>query len=34
VVDNIPFVASMIPAIKSMAPTFGGAENLMPLRLD
>lgn len=31
VVDNIPFVAAMIPVIKSMAPTFGGAENLMPL---
>lgn len=31
VVDNIPFVATMIPMIESMAPTFGGAENLMPL---
>jgi len=31
VVDNIPFVATMIPLIKSMAPTFGGAEGLMPL---
>ncbi len=31
IVDNIPFVATMIPLIKSMAPTFGGAENLMPL---
>jgi Na+/H+ antiporter NhaD/arsenite permease-like protein len=31
VVDNIPFVASTIPLIKAMAPTFGGAENLMPL---
>ena len=31
VVDNIPFVATMIPVIKSMAPTFGGAEGLMPL---
>jgi len=30
-VDNIPFVATMIPLIKSMAPTFGGAENLAPL---
>ena len=30
-VDNIPFVATMIPLIKSMAPTFGGSENLMPL---
>jgi len=31
IVDNIPFVATMIPIIKSMAPTFGGAENLFPL---
>ncbi len=31
IVDNIPFVATMIPLIKSMAPTFGGAENLMLL---
>lgn len=31
IVDNIPFVATMIPLVKSMAPTFGGAENLMPL---
>ena len=31
IVDNIPFVATMIPLIKSMAPTFGGAENLAPL---
>jgi Na+/H+ antiporter NhaD/arsenite permease-like protein len=31
IVDNIPFVATMIPLIKSMAPTFGGAEQLMPL---
>ena len=30
-VDNIPFVATMIPLIKTMAPTFGGAENLLPL---
>jgi Na+/H+ antiporter NhaD/arsenite permease-like protein len=30
-VDNIPFVASTIPLIKAMAPTFGGAENLAPL---
>ena len=30
-VDNIPFVATMIPLIKTMAPTFGGAENLAPL---
>ena len=31
IVDNIPFVATMIPLIKSMAPSFGGAEYLMPL---
>ncbi len=31
IVDNIPFVATMIPIIKSMAPTFGGSEGLMPL---
>lgn len=30
-VDNIPFVATMIPMIKSMAPVFGGAEALMPI---
>ena len=30
-VDNIPFVATMIPVIKSMAPIFGGSEGLMPL---
>jgi Na+/H+ antiporter NhaD/arsenite permease-like protein len=30
-VDNIPYVATMIPLIKSMAPSFGGAENLVPL---
>ena len=31
IVDNIPFVATMIPIIESMAPTFGGADQLMPL---
>ena len=31
IVDNIPFVATMIPLIKNMAPAFGGPENLMPL---
>jgi Na+/H+ antiporter NhaD/arsenite permease-like protein len=31
IVDNIPFVATMIPMIKSMAPAFGGAEGLLPL---
>ena len=30
-VDNIPFVATMIPMIQNMATTFGGAEALMPL---
>ncbi|MBS1828457.1 MAG: ArsB/NhaD family transporter [Acidobacteria bacterium] len=30
-IDNIPFVATMIPMIKSMAPAFGGADALMPL---
>ena len=30
-VDNIPFVATMIPMIESMASTFGGGENLRPL---
>ncbi|MBL8211731.1 MAG: ArsB/NhaD family transporter [Bryobacterales bacterium] len=29
-IDNIPFVATMIPMIKSMAPTFGGEQALMP----
>ncbi|HUL05630.1 MAG TPA: ArsB/NhaD family transporter [Candidatus Acidoferrum sp.] len=31
IIDNIPFVATMIPVIKSMAPSFGGAEGLLPL---
>lgn len=31
VVDNIPFVATMIPLIKNMAPTFGGEQGLLPL---
>jgi Na+/H+ antiporter NhaD/arsenite permease-like protein len=31
IVDNIPFVATMIPLIKSMAPSFGGAEHIEPL---
>ncbi len=30
-VDNIPFVATMIPLIENMATTFGGAEELVPL---
>src|SRR5713101_2473163 len=31
IVDNIPFVATMIPLIKSMAPAFGGPEQVEPL---
>ncbi len=31
IVDNIPFVATMIPLIESMAPAFGGPEALKPL---
>lgn len=31
IVDNIPFVATMIPLIKSMAPSFGGPDSLLPL---
>ncbi len=31
VIDNIPFVATMIPLIESMSGTFGGTEGLMPL---
>jgi Na+/H+ antiporter NhaD/arsenite permease-like protein len=31
IIDNIPFVATMIPLIKNMAPAFGGPEGLMPL---
>ena len=31
VIDNIPFVATMIPLIKSMAPAFGGTEKIEPL---
>jgi Na+/H+ antiporter NhaD/arsenite permease-like protein len=30
-IDNIPFVATMIPLIKAMAPTFGGEGALVPL---
>jgi Na+/H+ antiporter NhaD/arsenite permease-like protein len=30
-IDNIPFVATMIPVIKNMAPSFGGPEGLLPL---
>jgi Na+/H+ antiporter NhaD/arsenite permease-like protein len=31
IVDNIPFVATMIPLIKNMAPSFGGPEHIQPL---
>jgi Na+/H+ antiporter NhaD/arsenite permease-like protein len=31
IVDNIPFVATMIPLIKNMAPTFGGPHKIEPL---
>jgi len=31
IVDNIPFVATMIPLIKNMAPAFGGADHILPL---
>ncbi len=30
-IDNIPFVATMIPLIQSMAPTLGGEQALVPL---
>lgn len=31
IIDNIPFVATMIPMIKNMAPSMGGPEALVPL---
>jgi Na+/H+ antiporter NhaD/arsenite permease-like protein len=31
IVDNIPFVAAMIPLIKSTAPAYGGADHIVPL---
>jgi len=31
IVDNIPFVATMIPLIKSMAPAYGGPKEIEPL---
>ena len=31
IVDNIPFVATMIPLIKSMAPAYGGEDAILPL---
>jgi Na+/H+ antiporter NhaD/arsenite permease-like protein len=30
-IDNIPFVATMIPLIKSMAPAYGGPDKIEPL---
>jgi len=30
-IDNIPFVATMIPLIQGMGPSFGGADALQPL---
>ncbi|MDX8406285.1 MAG: ArsB/NhaD family transporter [Mariprofundus sp.] len=30
-IDNIPFVATMIPMIQDMGPSFGGPETLQPL---
>jgi Na+/H+ antiporter NhaD/arsenite permease-like protein len=31
IIDNIPFVATMIPLIKSMAPAYGGPDQIEPL---
>jgi len=31
IIDNIPFVAAMIPLIKVLAPSFGGEQALLPL---
>lgn len=31
IIDNIPFVATMIPLVKAMAPTFGGPDAIQPL---
>ena len=31
IIDNIPFVATMIPLVKDMAPAFGGAHQIEPL---
>ncbi len=31
IIDNIPFVATMIPVVKEMSATFGGPEGLLPL---
>jgi Na+/H+ antiporter NhaD/arsenite permease-like protein len=31
IIDNIPFVTTMIPLIKSMAPAYGGSDKIEPL---
>ena len=31
ILDNIPFVATMIPLIKNMAPAYGGPARIEPL---
>ena len=31
IIDNIPFVATMIPMLKSMEPSLGGREAMMPV---
>lgn len=31
IVDNIPYVAAMIPLVKSLAPAFGGDEAILPI---
>jgi Na+/H+ antiporter NhaD/arsenite permease-like protein len=31
IVDNIPFVATMVPLIESMAPVYGGTQHIEPL---
>lgn len=31
VIDNIPFVATMIPLVKELGPSFGGPAHLLPL---
>jgi Na+/H+ antiporter NhaD/arsenite permease-like protein len=31
IIDNIPFVATMIPLIKTVAPSFGGPDQIQPL---
>lgn len=31
IIDNIPFVATMIPLLESITPAMGGLENMMPI---